>query len=61
MTPTPLAAAVAPRIGKIIKVYLRVFFKGETIYYKTVYYALYLHFVKLIVRKRVTKFTQTKN
>jgi len=41
MTPTSLAAAVAPRTGKIIKNSLRVF-ERENIFYKMVYYTLHL-------------------
>jgi len=41
MTPTSLAAAVVPRTGKIIK-NGTVFLKEEKIYYKMIYYTLYL-------------------
>jgi len=42
MTPTSLAAVVAPRTGKIIKNGLRVFQSGENMLYKMVYYTLHL-------------------
>jgi len=41
MTPTSLAAAVAPRTGKIIK-NGPVFLKEEKIFYKIMYYILHL-------------------
>jgi len=40
MTPTSLAAAVAPRTGKSLKI-AAVFLKEEKIFYKLVYYTLY--------------------
>jgi len=53
MTPTSIAVAVVPRIGKIIKNDFRVFERGENLLQN----GIILHFVfKPIVRNRVTKY-----